>query len=329
MLTEKYIFYPAWIRTVGPGLALSSLLSALIVVAAGQGLVSTGLALGLLVVPNLILAGFCARWLFRGYMVVKPNQVILRGYMHVIDKDGHRKKAYIRRHVPRAEWSSISVEGLFFPAVIWSRGDETVVFGHVGRAYLLRKLLAAPRAEFDKTLTLHPLLVFAIGVAKRLGAAINAGTETVARLLPGTRPHLTAATQWMLRATRRAIRAIGRRLVALSAGSRPPAIEYARFVAFCQRYLLDRHAADVRSERTVFYLQTLEQASIVLPWSAGPRDDDRFPWVLHPAIRSVDDITRRIPQRTFEQLWFEDVLTEIDWSDAATGELARFPAAAH
>jgi hypothetical protein len=329
MLTEKYIFYPAWIRTVGPGLALAVLLSTVIVFATSHGLISTGLALGLLVVPNLILVGFYAGWLFRGCIVVKPNQMILRGYMLVIDKDGHRRKAYIRRYVPRTEWSSISMEGLFFPAVIWNRCDEAVVFGQVSRAYLLRKLLATPRAEFDKTLTLHPLLVFTIGSTRRLGAAVNAATEAVARRLPGTRPHLTAATRWALRATRRAIRAIGRRLVTLSGGSRPPAIEYARFVAFCQRYLLDRHAADGRSERTVFYLQTLEQASIVLPWMAGPQADDHFPWVLDPAIHSVDDITQRIPQCTFEQLWFENVLTEIDLGDTALGELARIPATAH
>ena len=320
MVTEKYIFYPAWIRTVGPGLALASLLSALIVVAASHGLVSTGLALGLLVVPNLILVGFYARWLIRGCIVVKPNQVILRGYMHVIDKDGHRRKAYIKQYVPRTEWRSISVEGLFFPAVTWNRYGETFVFGYVSRPHLLRKLLATPHAAFDKTLTLSPPLMFFIGSTKRLGAAVSAGTEAVARLFPGTRPHLTAITRWALHAARRAVYAIGKRLVTLSGGSRPPAVEYARFVAFCQRYLLDRRAADAKSERISFYMQTLEQACIVLPWTAGPQADDYFPWVLHPAIHSVDDITQRIPQRTFEQRWFENVLAEIDWGDAAAGK---------
>ncbi len=329
MLTAKYIFYPAWIRTVGPGLALAVVLSAIIAVAASHGLVSTGLALGLLVVPNLILVGFYARWLFRGCIVVKPNQVILRGYMHVIDKNGHRRTAYIRQYVPRTEWSSLSVEGLFFPAVTWNRPGETIVFGQVSRPYLLRKLLAAPRAEFDETLALHPLLVLLVGTTKRLGAAINTGVEAIARLIPGTRPHLTAATRWMLRATRRATHAIGRRLVALSGGSRSLAIEYACFVAFCRRYLLDRRTTDVKSERAAFYLQTLEQTRIVLPRTVGPQANDDSIWILHPSIRSVDDITRRIPQRTFERLWFENVLKDIDLSDGAAGELARISVTAN
>jgi hypothetical protein len=329
MLTEKYIFYPAWIRTVGPGLALAILLSAIIVVAASQGLVSTGLALGLLVVPNLILVGFCARWLFKGCIVVKPNQVVLRGYMHVIDKDGHCKRAYIRQYVPRSEWSSISLEGLLFPTVTWNHQGDTIVFGQVSRPYLLRKLLTAPRAEFDNTLTLHPLLVFFIGTAKRLGIAISAGMEAITRLIPGPCPRLTAATYWTLRVTRRVTHAIGRRLVMLSGESRSLAIEYARFVAFCQRYLLDKHATEVRSERATFYLQTLEQARIVFPWTAGPQADEMSPWMLHPAIHSVEDITRRITQRTFEQLWLETVLMGIGLSDSATGELARIPVTAH
>jgi hypothetical protein len=189
--------------------------------------------------------------------------------------------------------------------------------------------LAAPRAEFDKTLTLHPLLVFYMDTTKRFGAAIRTGMEAIARLLPGTRPTLTAATRWTLRVMRRAAYAIGRRLVTLTSGSRSVAIEYARFVAFCQRYLLDRHAADARNESTAFYLQTLERASIVLPWTAGPQANDCFPWVLHPAIHSVDDIIRRIPQRTFERLWFENVLMDIDLGDTAPGELARIPVTAH
>jgi hypothetical protein len=322
------------VRTVGPGLALAVLLSAIVVVAASQGLVSTGLALGLLVVPYLILFGFCARWLFKGCIVVKPNQVILRGYMHVIDKEGHRKTAYIRQYVPRAEWNSISVEGLFFPAVTWSRYGETIIFGHVSRAYLLRKLLAAPRAEFDRTLPLSPLLVFFVGTAKRLGAAINTGIEAIARLIPGTRPHLTATMRWVLRATRRAAHAIGRRLVALSVGSRSVAIEYARFVAFCRRYLLDQCSTEIRGERAAFYLQTLGQAHIVLPRTYGPltygpqANDDNI-WMLHPSIHSVDDITRRIPQHTFEKLWFENVLRNIDVSDVTAGELTRIPASAN
>ena len=152
MLTAKYIFYPAWIRTVGPGLALAVVLSAIIIVAASHSLVSTGLALGLLVVPNLILVGFYARWLFKGCIVVKPNQVILRGYMHVIDKNGHRRTAYIRQYVPRTEWSSLSVEGLFFPAVTWNCHGETIVFGQVRQAVLAAQAVGLHRVP---SLTRH------------------------------------------------------------------------------------------------------------------------------------------------------------------------------
>ena len=339
MLTEKYIFYPGWLWTVGPGLALAVLLSAIIVIAASQGLVSTGLALGLLVVPNLILVGFCARWLFQGCIVVKPNQVILRGYMHIIDKKGHRKRAYIRQYVPRTEWSSISVEGLFFPTVTWTHHGVTIIFGQVGRAYLLRKLLAAPRAEFDRTLPLNPLLACAIGTTKRFGAAVDTGIETIAGLIPGTRPHLTAATRWVQRTTRRATRAIGRRLVTLCGGSRSVTIEYARFVAFCRQFLLDKRSTELRSERAIFYLQALGQAQIVLPrtydplsygpQTVGQQTNDDSIWMLHPSIHSVDDITRRIPQRTFEQLWLENVLRNIDTNDAKAGDLTRIPVSAN
>jgi hypothetical protein len=54
-----------------------------------------------------------------------------------------------------------------------------------------------------------------------------------------------------------------------------------------------------------FYWKILRDACVVY----GPAPST---WMLHPRIQSVDDITRRIPQRTFEQRWFEKLLQDID-----------------
>ena len=67
----------------------------------------------------------------------------------------------------------------------------------------------------------------------------------------------------------------------------------------------------------------------MLPRTVGPQANDDSIWVLHSSIHSVDDITRRIPQRTFEQLWFENVLKDIDLGEGAAGELTRIPVTAH
>jgi hypothetical protein len=322
MLTEKYVFRPAWMRTVGPGLALAMLLAAAIVVAANHGLISPGLALRLHLVPNLVLLGFCTRWHLQGSVVVKPNQVVLQGWARVIDGWGRSRPVQIRHVVPRDEWGAIAVDGLFFATVTCAREGETIVVERLGRPDLLRKLLAAPSARYDSLLPLGPLPLALIVLARVLKLAIGAAIGAVARLCPAARPHLVAAAQWALRHARRAIRTLGVHLVALSGGSSSLTLEYARFVAFCRHYLLGRRLAVVRGDLAAFYWKTLREACVV--YGQAPST-----WILHPRVQSVEDIKQRIPQRAFERMWFDNLLQDIDSVALGPGEPIRIRAIFH
>lgn len=304
MLTIKHVFRPDWMRTVGPGLILAMLLSASIVVATNHELVSPGVALRLHLVPNGVLLGFCASWLLKGSIVVKPNQVVLQGWTKVIDQEGRRKYVQIRQAVPRSEWDSLAIEGLFYATVTWSHDGKTIVFERLSRPDLLRKLLAAPAGPFDGILSLGPLPLVLMGLAKALKLAIGLGIAAITRLCPSARPVLDAAARWAFRQARRGIRTLGVYLVTLFGGSRSLALEYARFVAFCRHYLLGRRLAVVHGDLASFYWKTLQRACVVY----GPAPST---WVLHPYIQSVDDIKRRIPQRTFERMWFENLFQDL------------------
>ena len=316
MLTNKHVFRPAWMRTVGPGLILAMLFSTGIVFVTNREMISPGVALRLHLVPNLVLLGFCTRWWLQGSIVVKPNQVVLQGWTKVVDSEGRKRLAPTRQYIPRSEWSSITVKGLFFATVTWSHEGETVVFERLGRPDLLRKLLAAPAARFDSLLSLGPLPLALIALAKALKLVIGKGIAAVARLYPPARPYLNAVARWALCQTRRAIRSLGVHLVALSGGSRSLALEYARFVAFCRHYLLGRRLAVVTGDLASFYWRTLQQACVV--YGQAPSS-----WMLHPHIQSVDDIKQRIPQRAFERMWFENLLRDIDAGDVTRGDVSR------
>ena len=316
MLTHKHVFRPGWIRTIGPGLVLAMLLSAAIVLATNSEMISPDVALCLHLIPNGVLLGFCTRWLLQGSIVVKPNQVVLQGWTRVVDSEGRKRFVRIRQSIPRSEWCSITVKGLFYATVIWSNEEETIVFERLGRPDLLRKLLAAPAARFDSMLSLGPLMMVLLALAKALKLVIGRGIAAVAHLYPPARPYLNAVACWALRQTRRTVRAIGVHLVALSGRSGSVALEYARFVAFCRHYLLGRQLAVVRDDLASFYWRTLKQACVV--YGQAP-----YTWILHPHIRSVDDITQRISQRTFERLWFENLLYDLDAGDVTRGGLTR------
>ena len=194
MLTNKHIFRPAWMRTIGPGLILAMLLSATIVFATNHEMISPGVALRLHLIPNGVLFGFCARWLLHGSIVVKPNQVVLQGWTKMVDREGRKRYTQLRRFVPRSEWSTITVKGLFFATVTWSHEGETVVFERLGRPDLLRKLLAAPAARFDSLMSLGPLPLALLALAKALKLAIGWGFGAVARLYP--RRTSASSTPW-------------------------------------------------------------------------------------------------------------------------------------
>ena len=100
----------------------------------------------------------------------------------------------------------------------------------------------------------------------------------------------------------------------VSGGSGTLALEYARFVAFCRHYLLGRRLAVVKGDLGSFYWKTLQESCVV--YGQAPST-----WMLHPHIQSVDDITRRIPQRTFERMWFENLLCDLDVGEQSRGGL--------
>jgi hypothetical protein len=322
MLTEKYVFRPAWLRTVGPGLVLAMLISALIVVATNHEVISPGVALRLHLVPNLVLLGFCARGQLQGSVVVKPNQVVLQGWAKVTGRRGRSRLVQIKHAVPRDEWGTIAVDGLFTATVTCACEGGTIVVERLGRPDLLRKLLAAPSARYDSLLPLGPLPLALIVLAKALKLAIAAGIAAVARLCPAARPHLTAAARWTLGLMRRAIRTLGVHLVALSGGSSSLALEYARFVAFCRHYLLGRRLAVVKGDLAAFYWKTLREACVV--YGQAPST-----WMLHPRVQSIEDIKQRIPQRAFERMWFDNLLQDIDSVALGPGEPTCVPLILH
>jgi hypothetical protein len=335
MLTNKHIFRPAWLRTIGPGLFLAMLLSAAIVLAATRGLISPDVALRMHLIPNGLLLAFCGRWLLQGSVVVKPNQVVLQGWARTVDREGRKRFVQIQQSIPRSEWSSITVKGLFYATVTWSSEEETIVFERLGRPDLLRKLLAAPAARFDSLLSLGPLPLALLALAKALKLLIGRGMAGIAHLHPPARPYLDAVARWALCQTRHMVHAVGVHLVALSGGSGSLALEYARFVAFCRHYLLGRRLAVVKGDLGSFYWKALREACVV--YGQAPST-----WMLHPHIQTVDDITQRIPRRTFERMWFENLLHDLDAGDlsltgkdstlgtlAGGGERARIPLVVH
>jgi hypothetical protein len=312
MLTKQHIFRPAWIRTVGPGLILAMLLSAAIVLSSNYEMISPSIALRLHLVPNLVLLGACARWLLQGSIVVKPNQVVLQGWTKVVDREGRKRYVQIRRSIPRSEWNSIAVKGLFFASVTWSDEGETIVLERLGRPDLLRKLLVVPAGPFDSLLSLKPLPLLLVALIQVLKLATVRAIAAIGRLCPQSSPYLNAAARWALRQARHAIRVLGVHLVTLTGGSRSTALEYARFVAFCRHYLMGRRLAVVKDERASFYWRILKEACVIYGYASSE-------WILHPRIQSLDDITERIPQRTFERMWFENLLQDVDIGNLGQG----------
>jgi len=209
MLTKKYVFRPAWLLYAGPGLLLAMLLAAAVVLAADRGLISTHTALGLQVVPNLILAAFCRRWSVAGRAEVKPNQVVLQGRAIVLDQNGRARRAYVRHHIPKSEWHTLQVSGLLLATLTWTRPGETIVLERLSQPYLLRHLLHAERRAWaSPSLTQRLYTRRARGLALLRAFALlrlfcHAGLALVRRLHPRAAPGLERAVQHCLRHARR------------------------------------------------------------------------------------------------------------------------------
>ena len=195
MLTLKHVFRPACLLTLGPRSILAMLLSASIVVATNYGLVAPDVALRLHLVSGGVLLVLCLCWWLEGSVVVKPNQVILQGWTKVVDGWGRKRVVPIRESVPRCEWRSLTVTGQFFATVIWCHDGKVVVFERLSRPDLLRKLLAAPEAQFDSMPSLRPLPLALVALARALKLAIGKGIAEVARWVPPARTHLDAAAR--------------------------------------------------------------------------------------------------------------------------------------
>lgn len=209
MLTKKYVFGPAGLLFAGPGLLLAMLLAGGVILVASRGAISAPVALRLHLVPNLVLAAFCARWLAAGRAVVKPNQVVLQGWATVIPKSGRARWSYVRRHVPRSEWSTLRVSGLLLATLTWNGPDETVILRHLGQAYLLRHLLH-PRqrgwASSSLTQRLYTRRARGLGLLRAfalLKLVFHVAIAVVRRLYPEAAPGLECTARRCLRRARR------------------------------------------------------------------------------------------------------------------------------
>ena len=209
MLTKKYVFRPAWLLFAGTGLLLAMLLAAGVVLVASRGLIPASTALGLHLIPNLVLAAFCVRWLATGHVVVKPNQVVIQGWAKVLAENGRARHAYVRRHVPRSEWHTLQVSGLLLATLTWTHQGETIVLRHLGQAYLLRHLLHPQRrvwANTSLTQRLYTHRARGLGLLRAfalLRLVCHVGVAIVRRLYPEAAPGLERAVRRCLRRARR------------------------------------------------------------------------------------------------------------------------------
>ena len=302
MSTRTQVFRSAWILSVGPRLAAAVALAVLIFKVNDSGLVSHRLGLWLYFVPILILAYAHLRWLLRGHIAVTRRQIVFRGWVRKRDEDGNTKWIHTRRMVPRSEWGSITVEGLIFPNVTWEKFGDSFVFERVGRPRRLCALLRSSEDTFDEGLSLGMLAVIAllfIGLAKTL--------KLLVETLKWSWPHLRATGSWVLRRARQGLRTTQRQLTVTADQALSPASEYSRFIAFCQNEVFAAGLLQARNRQAILYMEILEQAHIL-----HRRVNGRVVWRLHPRIQSIEDITSRISQRTFEQARFRALLAEVD-----------------
>ena len=221
--------------------------------------------------------------------------------MHRVDQDGSHRHLYTQKHIPRAEWSSITTEGLIYPTVSWHCLGETVTLEHVTRARLLQRLLFASESEFDQAPSPSALILVLIGLARtlqaigalawRLGVALFAGTVWLARW---GWPHLRRAAHWMVRSIRQHIQERQTRAQAPQTSLPLPTPEYRQFVRFCREHLFDGDPS-FQVDMGDFYREILEQARII-----SKRPNGYGLGALHPRIQCIDDITRRITFEAFE-----------------------------
>jgi hypothetical protein len=185
------------------------LLAAGVILLADRGLITVSVALGLNLVPNLVLGAFCASWLAAGHVIVTPNQVVLHGWAKVIYEDGQIRRVYLRRYIPRAQWHTLQISGLLLATVTWTDHNETIVLQHLGQTYLLKHLLHARKRIWGSsslTQRLYAHRASGLGLLRAfalLRILFNAGISLVRRIYPKAAPGLERAARRCLRRARR------------------------------------------------------------------------------------------------------------------------------
>jgi hypothetical protein len=97
-------------------------------------------------------------------------------------------------------------------------------------------------------------------------------------------------------------------------------IDYTCFKAFCQLALFEGRRVDLDASLVDAYLHILEDARIVQKHVNGSTT-----WTLRPRIRSLKDITDRIPAQSFERALYVKLMAQPHLGEVGveeTGQLA-------
>jgi hypothetical protein len=119
-------------------------------------------------VPVLIVLIATVRWRLKGVLIVKPDEIVLRGWLLQTDAQGHARRRYTREHVARSGWDAIRIEGVLYPRVVWSRFVRNIVFEQVGRPRLLHSLLTSTPGTFEQHVTPGPVVLALLGLGSAL-----------------------------------------------------------------------------------------------------------------------------------------------------------------
>jgi hypothetical protein len=319
MVTKRYKFRPAWVLTLGPGLVLALAFIVLIAMAVGDGLISGDIALWLLILPGVILAGSYLRWLSKGSISIGRDQVVVRGPMTVTDPERGSRRVRATKYLPRQYWNSLMIEGVLFPTLTWTRFGETVQFGRVMQPHRIRKLLTSPEGQFGRGLgpTTSEVLLFGLvmglkltgSLLWRMTVALSVGALWLARW---TWPHLKAAVS---RIRGGASDADMQRVASPSASSLS-LHDYQRFVAFCQSRFFGEEVEQIPTDDEVdLYLEVLERVHVVQKHVNG-----HSVWTLRPCIEHLDDITKRVSQQVFERIRLQSRTSGTSLTEDTLGE---------
>lgn len=289
---QEHIFRPAWVLYVGPGWVAATGLLVLTIKAQQSDILPLNVLKWFYLLPIAILGYAYLRWLLKGRIKVTPNEVVFRGWIKKIDQSGNTRATYLRRIIPRSQWSSIDIEGLLFPRVVWQCFGQKIVFEQVSHPRRLRRLLNQPADDFQEKqpIDLLPVLGLVVKLIGWLGCGLWNGSKWLAQQIA---PHLKRARQWVLDKVR-------------PAPLQDP--EYARFLAFCQHTLLDNGSISVLDEHAKFYLYVLNRCHI-----ASSIVNGHLEVVRRAHIQTIDDVKLRVTPAALSALWFDHLLAEANY----------------